>query len=315
MAQNWLEIRIDVPEENLGSLTELLTARGMTGLITEDGSEFRRTLEESGTPLSDVAPELLSSMQDLCRIRFYVTDDDEGRRKLSEYLRDVEYPFTESPVRETDWETSWQKYYRPMPVGDRLYIIPDWSRDAAVPDGRIPLYLDPGTSFGTGEHASTKLCLQFLQETDCTGAEVLDLGCGSGILSAAALLLGARRALAVDIDPAAAAAARENAARNGFPDSRCSVLCGDILSEAGLQEQITGRKYQVVFANIVADIIIGALPLIAGVLAEDGVLITSGIIDTREADVRAALMENGFCPTGRKMERGWVALTAVPSPH
>ena len=154
-------------------------------------------------------------MAGVCRVKFYVTDDDHGREQLARYTQGLDCEYTTAPLSENDWAYSWQKYYKPLVVGERLYVVPEWEKDKPVPEGRVPLYLNPGLTFGTGSHASTQLCLEGVEEHTRPGDRVLDLGCGSGILSIAALCLGAGYAAAVDIDPKAVDVAYENAALNG----------------------------------------------------------------------------------------------------
>ena len=206
---------------------------------------------------------------------------------------------TPSPLTDNDWAYSWQKYYyKPLEVGRRLYVVPEWMRDEPVPEGRSPLYLNPGLTFGTGSHASTQLCLEGVEEHTLTGRPVLDLGCGSGILSIAALCLGASTAAAVDIDPKAVDVAYENAALNGIGRDRYTVRAGDILSDRALAAQLACQRYHLVLANIVADVIIPLSAQVPALLAEDGVFLCSGIIDTRAHEV-----EGGPGPPGADPHR------------
>ena len=213
-------------------------------------------------------------------------------------------------IRDSDWAYSWQKYYKPLEVGRRLYVVPEWMRDEPVPEGRSPLYLNPGLTFGTGSHASTQLCLEGVEEHTLTGRPVLDLGCGSGILSIAALCLGASTAAAVDIDPKAVDVAYENAALNGIGRDRYTVRAGDILSDRALAAQLACQRYHLVLANIVADVIIPLSAQVPALLAEDGVFLCSGIIDTRAHEVEEALVRQGLTLTGRREKNGLVALEA-----
>ena len=196
------------------------------------------------------------------------------------------------------------------PVGERLYIVPEWEREQPVPAGRVPLYLNPGLTFGTGSHASTQLCLMGLEEYTLPGCAVLDLGCGSGILSIAALALGAGEAAAVDIDPKAVDVAYENAAMNGIGRDRYTVRAGNVLSDRGLVAELAQNTYALVLANIVADVIIPLSAQAGRFLAPGGVFLCSGIIDTRADEVQAALERNGLRVFQRREQNGWVALAA-----
>ena len=181
-----------------------------------------------------------------------------------------------------------------------------------MPEGRTPLYLDPGLTFGTGAHPTTQLCLELLEEALRPGDLVLDLGCGSGVLAIAALVLGASRAVGVDIDPKAADAAQENAALNGIGADRLSVYAGDVLSDRKLWAKLGPGRNRVVLANIVADVIIPLSEKAGTFMTGDGVFLCSGIIDGRQDEVRAALEANGFAVTKHLERGGWHALRAEP---
>ncbi len=226
-------------------------------------------------------------------------------------LQGVEDPVSTAPLKEEDWAYGWQKYYHPMEVGEKLYIVPQWERAEPVPRGRVPVYLNPGLTFGTGSHASTQLCLTLLEGKVKEGDKVLDLGCGSGILSIAALDLGASWAAGIDVDPKATDVAYENAALNGIGRDRYSVLAGDVLSDRPLVEALAAQgPYQVVLANIVADVIIPLSATAGRFLAPGGVFICSGIIDTRADEVEGALRKNGMTILERLERDGWCAFAA-----
>ena len=306
----WLEISIDTAEEALDDLCARLTMNGATGLVIEDEEDFKSFLEQNRQYWDYVDEALLEQMKGAARVKFYVTDDPDGEAQRKKWMAGIDLPYTAVRLRENDWATSWQKYYRPLAVGERLYIIPDWLRDAPAPEGRIPLYLDPGLAFGTGNHASTRLCLEWVEELVRPGEGALDLGCGSGILSIAALLLGCGSAAGVDIDPKAVDVAYENAALNGVGRDRYTVLAGDVLSDQDLVSRLGTGKYALVLANIVADVIIPLSAKAGDFLTEDGVFLCSGIIDTRADEVQAALEKNGLHVFDRREQNGWVALAS-----
>ncbi len=308
--QKWLEITVSTTPDRLDDVCARLTASGMTGLVIEDEGDFLSFLEENRKYWDYVDQELLDSMKGVCRVKFYVTDDAAGRAQLKEYTASLGCEYAVTPLRENDWAYSWQKYYQPISVGRRLQVVPDWMRDEPVPEGRVPFYLNPGLTFGTGSHASTQLCLQGVEEHTKPGIRVLDLGCGSGILSIAALVLGAAEAVAVDIDPKAVDVAYENAALNGIGRDRYRVLAGDVISDASLAAELAQQKYQLVLANIVADVIIPLAPRVPDLLAPEGTFLCSGIIDTRTAEVETALARSGLKVTKRRELSGWAALEA-----
>ena len=309
-AVKWLEVVLDTNREELDGLCARLTANGVTGMAIEDEADFKSFLEQNRPYWDYVDDALLERMKGVCRVKLYVTDDADGRRQLEQWLEGVKTPYRAASLGENDWAHSWQKYYKPMSVGERLYIVPEWERDEPVPPGKAALYLNPGLTFGTGSHASTQLCLAGLERYAAPGKPVLDLGCGSGILSIAALVLGASRAAAVDIDPKAVDVAYENAAMNGIGRDRYTVRAGNVLSDPALVEELSTGDYALVLANIVADVIIPLSAQVHRFLAPGGVFLCSGIIDTSSGEVAAALERSGLECMEKREQNGWVAFAA-----
>ena len=306
----WLEVAVNTTPEKLDEVCAKLTAADMDALVIEDEGDFLNFLEQNRQYWDYVDQELLDRMKGVTRVKFYVTDDEDGRTKLETYTRGLGWEYTVTSLADNDWAYSWQKYYKPLAIGQRLYVVPQWERDEPVPEGRCPLYLNPGLTFGTGSHASTQLCLEGVEEHTVPGRPVLDLGCGSGILSIAALCLGASHAIGVDIDPKAVDVAYENAALNGIGRDRYTVRAGDVISDSASAAELGQERYQMVLANIVADVIIPLSARVPQLLAEDGVFLCSGIIDTRAHEVEAALARNGLTVTRKREKNGWVALEA-----
>jgi ribosomal protein L11 methyltransferase len=311
MSGTWLEVTLPVPAERLERVCEVLTANGMAGLVVEEEGDFLRFLEQNRQYWDYVDEDLAQRMKGASRVKFYVPDSGEGRGQLRRYLAGLEeYEPQTVSLREEDWATSWQKYYQPIPVGRRVYIVPDWMRGQPVPEGRAPLYLNPGLTFGTGAHPTTQLCLELLEDALRPGDRVLDLGCGSGILAIAALALGASRAVGVDIDPKAADVAFENAALNGIGRDRLAVYAGDVLTDKRLAAKLGPGENRVVLANIVADVIIPLSAKAGEFMTPGGVFLTSGIIEGRQEEVKAALEQSGLA-VARHLERGgWHAFQA-----
>ncbi len=319
MEQLWLEVSIDTVTGCLEDLAAYLTGCGVVGLVLEDEADLAEFAQEQKSAWDDVDEELLEQRRGVSRVKFYVTDDEDGRYRLEAVTAGLEafrdrvgknagtLAVSTLSLREEDWSENWKKYYTPFPVGKRLYVVPEWMRSEPIPEGRTALYLNPGLIFGTGSHGTTRLCLEGVEKLVETDDNILDLGTGSGILAIAALRLGARSAKGCDIDPKAARVAAENASFNGI-GSEFQCFTGDILRDSTLREQLKG-KYDLVLANIIADVIIPLTGLVGDYLAEDGLFLTSGIIEHRAEDVRAALERSGFAIVERRERDGWVAYT------
>lgn len=309
---DWLEVTVETTDAQMEDLAARLTMNGAEGLVLENETDFRTFLEQNRQYWDYVDDALLERMRGVARIKFYVTDDEAGKALMAQALRGIENPVSTAPLKEEDWAYSWQKYYQPMTVGETLYIVPEWERGKPIPEGRTAVYLNPGLTFGTGSHASTQLCLTLLEKSRIPGSALLDLGCGSGILSIAALNLGCSQATGVDIDPKAVDVAYENAALNSIGRDRYAVRAGDVLSDKALVEELaqTG-PYDLVLANIVADVIIPLSAQVGRFLSGHGLFICSGIIDTRADEVQAALEKNGLRILERLEKDGWCAFSAM----
>ena len=309
----WLALHIDTSPAGLEPVSSALGDLGIEGLVIEDEGDFRDFLEHNRQYWDYVDEELDRAMAGKCRVTFYVEDSDQGfatvaaaRIAMAELKKaHPEYApllMTMDGLEDADWENNWKAFYKPMEIGERLIVIPDW--EEADPQGRVALRLNPGLTFGTGSHATTRLCLQALEKLVRPGMSVLDLGCGSGILSIAALLLGADRAYACDIDEKAVDVAYENAALNGVGRDRYTVRAGDVLSDQGLRRDM-GGGWDIVVANIVADVIIALAPAALDLMKPGGVFLCSGIIDQRADEVRAALEAQGFTIREANTSEGW----------
>lgn len=311
----WLEVHIDTNHAGLDTVQAMLSGLDVDGVMIEDEEEFQDFLENNHDYWDYVDEDLERHMAGRSRITFYLEAREAGFAKLGEVRVALEglkqerrdlgtLLMTLEDVEDADWENNWKQYYKPMEIGERLMVIPDW--EEADPRGRAALRLNPGLAFGTGGHATTRLCLTALEKIVEPGMKVLDLGCGSGILSIAALLLGAERAFACDIDDKAVDVAYENAALNGVDRERYAVRAGDVLSDAGLRKEM-GTGYDVVVANIVSDVIIALAPAVRGLMKEGGRFLASGIIDSREEEVRAALEAAGLTVEEARASEGWVS--------
>lgn len=303
------ECILNTPADEMDERCEELGALGVGGFVVENEEDFRSFLEQNHQYWDYVDQELEQQFAGLSRLKFYLTDDEDGAAVLRQVQ--ARYPsVTVSAVEDSDWENNWREYYKPIEVGERLVVVPEWEEVPA--GGRLPLVLDPGLIFGTGSHATTRMCLQALEHFAAPGKRVLDLGCGSGILGIGALVLGCASCLGCDIDPKAPDVAMANAALNGFGDERIRIVAGDLLADASLRRSF-GTGYDIVLANIVADVIIPLSVHVPGFLRPDGVYITSGIIEGRQDEVRAAIEKAGFRITDHLSEEDWHCFVARPA--
>ena len=306
----WLEFTIDTATANIETVAASLTAGGFSDLVMEDQNEFEDFLDQNREYWDYIDEELQQQLRGLSRIKLYLEDTDTaGREKLETLVARLGLNMTAAPLPDVDYEESWKDSYPPQPIGERLLVLPCWLADSDS-DGRLPVILDPGLTFGTGAHPSTQMVMEAMEELVSPGAACLDLGSGSGILSIAALRLGASRAIGVDIDPKAESIARENAAYNGFADPEFTALTGNVTADKDLMEQLSRERWDVVLVNIVADVIIGLAPVLPHFLTENTNLICSGILDTRLPDVLAALTAAGLTVTGIREKEDWRCVTA-----
>ncbi len=296
----WLECTVPGgtdPDEVCGRLA----MAGVEGMSVEDEREFRDFLENNRAYWDYVDEELERRFTGLSRVKFWLSCDADGQAVLDR-VRAAGFAPSTALIADEDWENNWKQYYKPLPIGERLVVVPAWEE---VPgDGRLPLRLDPGLIFGTGSHPTTRMCLEALESLVTPEARVLDLGCGSGILSIGALVLGSREAVGCDIDPKAPDIAMDNAALNGIGPDRFRVFAGDVLSDEGMRRRL-GAGFDIVLANIVADVILPLAPLSRRFLAPGGVFVTSGIIEGRQDEVEAALKKAGYAILGHDCQEEW----------
>ncbi|MBQ4381486.1 MAG: 50S ribosomal protein L11 methyltransferase [Oscillospiraceae bacterium] len=299
----WIEVTVNTSHDKIEALTDRLVAAGVEGIVTEDEEEYLAFLRENQKYWDYVDEDFRRSITGLSRVKFYLPGDGEGKRELRRLeglFQDLE--LRTALVRDEDWENNWKQYYKPIRVGRRLLIVPQWEKTPPAQADAVVLRLDPGLIFGTGSHATTRMCLEAVEEFAAPEKTVLDLGCGSGILAIAALLYGCSQAVCVDIDDKAPDVVAANGALNGLGPDRLRAFCGDVTAEGDLTRRLRGRQFEIVTANIVADVIKAIAPKAREYLAPGGVFITSGIIDGREDEVRSALEAAGFAVTQHKCE-------------
>ena len=310
---DWLELKIDTSHAGLDAVTDMLEQQGVTGVMIDDEADFQSFLENNRQYWDYVDDDLLAQKKGVSRVTFYLERNEDAygtvaavRMAMSALKKEhPEYApllLTMADVADEDWENNWKQFYKPMEIGSRLLVVPEWE-EAADPT-RVKLVLNPGLTFGTGSHATTRLCLQALDTHIHGGERVLDLGCGSGILSIAALRLGAESAFACDIDEKCVDVAYENAALNGIGRDRYTVRWGDVLTDTALRQEM-GSGYDMVVANIVADVIKGLSPHVRPFLKPGGLFLCSGIIDDRAQEVLQRLKDDGWDVIEQRSSEGW----------
>ncbi len=308
----WRECVIETEPAGIEPLSNLLVNCALPGFVVEDERDFEEFLTEGTKYWDYVDEELLREKRGICRLKFYISDNEKGfsdleavRAALSALERDfrAELRLEDGALEEEDWANAWKKYYKPMKIGKKLLVVPEWEQ-VENPENRVVFLNNPGMAFGSGSHASTRMCMEALEERVAGGELVYDLGCGSGILSIIAALLGAREVRGIDIDSNAAEISEKNAARNHV-EGRCRFEAGDLITEERLLAHLAAEPAEIVVANIVADVIIALAPRVRAVLKKGGLFISSGIIEERADEVEAALREEGFAPVEKKTLDGW----------
>ena len=306
----WLEITVNTTPENVEATAAALTAGGFSDLVIEDQQELETFLEQNRSCWDYIDETLQAQLQGLSQIKLYLEDTDTlGLSRLTALTESLGLSLTANAMAETDWSESWKENYPPVEVGDTFVVLPYWLAEEYAGD-RLPVILDPGLTFGTGAHPSTQMVLAAMSQLVRPDSRCLDLGSGSGILSIAALRLGAKEAVGVDIDPKAEDMARENAAYNGFAAPAFTAFTGNVTSDRSLMNRLAHQHWDTVLVNIVADVIISLAPVLPAFLASDTHLILSGILDTRLNDVLSALSAAGITPIQTFAKEDWRCLVA-----
>ncbi|MBR5713963.1 MAG: 50S ribosomal protein L11 methyltransferase [Clostridia bacterium] len=319
----WLELTISTTDEGADIVSARLSMLGINEVSIVQGHDEVERLMNDAVKYWDYAEEAALNDQPAVKAYIAIVPENEGVfEKVEASMRELAAMEDEigldlgslivssREVNEEDWANNWKAYFKPIKVGERLTVCPTWEQ--TEDDGqRAILRIDPGMAFGTGAHHTTRMCLELLEKHIKGGELVADIGCGSGILSASAILMGAAEAVAVDIDPVATKIAAETAEENGIDITKYTVYTGDILSDTQIREAVTRRKYDIVLANIVANVIIALAPLVPELMHEGSVFIASGIIEDRLDEVIGVLEENGLKVNEVRFGDDWRALEAT----
>ena len=321
----WIQVRVSTTPEGVEPVFGMLLSCGVSGAEIIDNRDMKMFLKDN--PFHwDYADEALNAApEEEAFVVFYITPDEEGRFLLGQVQGGLKALPLACPglalgaltaetvsVDDEAWLHEWKKHYKPFRIGQSVVVRPVWEEYVAQP-GDLCFTIDPGSVFGTGLHQSTRLCVAALEKIVKPGDTLLDIGSGSGILAIISLLLGAKYAFACDIEPAAAIAARENAALNNISPEQFDMRIGDIFTDTALRAEIKDKRYQIIAANIVADVVIRLSAEVKEYLAADGLFVTSGIISERVDEVRSAMEANGFCVVSQSEAEGWHCLVGQPN--
>lgn len=317
----WIKLSIFTTTEGIDRVCDALYDIGMKDVQIEDEQEFTEFLEENKKYWDYVDDELINQKKGETKVIIYLENGENASdsiQSVQNMLSGLKATDTEGVLgrletetdglNEEDWANNWKAYFKPIEVGEKILIQPEWETYSGETD-RIVFTVNPGLTFGTGTHNSTKLCIAELEKVVDSTTDMIDIGCGSGILSIISLLLGAPEATALDIDPNAVHVAYENADMNKIDKSKYHVYAGDILSDGELRAKVCGRKYKVVVANIVADVIIALLPTVKEITEQGGTFICSGIINERLGDVLDAMKEHDITVNHTRTDGEWSSVT------
>lgn len=296
---DWIQVKIYCDNLQIDEISAALLEFQVGGVQINDFEDFNRYLKEDKEEWEIVDEELIESLDQPASVVVYLTNDESGRAELErirERFQDLKIELCN--VKEEDWENNWKAYYKPFWVKEKILICPLWEREEH--ENELAVYIDPGSAFGTGTHETTKMCIEHLVDYLKGGQSVLDIGCGSGILAIAAMKLGAKSAQLVDISPLAVKIARENGEINGLYQPEYTV------KEGNLTDDIDGQ-FDIITANIIADIIIPLCSDIRDYMKNETVLITSGIIKERAGDVERAFAENHLTVIQKRELGDWVS--------
>jgi len=320
----WKELDITTTSEAADIICARLMDIGINGFAIQDSEDFKELLSKSNTQWDYIEDSLMQLNNSPTKITVYLPKNEQGYsqlKQLKELLLELKQndesiwygtlELTDRDIKESDWADNWKQFFKPLPIGEKILIKPTWEEcDEKTTQGRVVLEIDPESSFGTGQHHTTKLCLELLEQVLQKGDRLLDIGCGSGILSIAGLLLDAESAIGVDIEQHSVETSEKNAVINGYTTDKFKAYCGNLIADEDLLNSI-GVGYDIITSNIVADVIIAMSNIYKKLLKSGGMLLVSGIIIERAEEVTSALVKNGFAIVKNIEENGWAAVQLI----
>ena len=320
---NWIKIRIATTKKGIDFVSDIFDEAGISALEIEDNEEFLEVLEQTKPQWDFVEDDLYEEKSKACSVSAYIADSLSGKKTIGviqDKINEAKAVDTSgiygsleifiAVINEEDWAENWKKYFKPIPVGKNILICPAWEEVPEEYKTRTIFKIDPGMSFGTGTHETTRLCIVELEKYMKPESLVLDLGCGSGILSIISMMIGAKSAVAADIDENSVRIAGENALYNNIAKENYEVYAGNVLADTKLRGKISDKKYELVLMNIIPDVIIPLLPFVKDLLADNGVVVLSGIISRYLADVETAVESCGLKIIEKSSENDWQCIVA-----
>ena len=311
----WYKFRLKTTTKAEDLVSSVLMDLGIGGIEIED--KIPLTQKDKEQMFVDILPEIEPD-DGVAYISFYLEEDDDKEKVLDDVRRELEElssfmdvgecTIEESKTEDVDWVNNWKQYFHQFYVDDIL-IIPSWEDVKPEDEDKMIIHIDPGTAFGTGMHETTQLCIRQIRKYTTPSTKILDVGCGSGILGMLALKFGAAYSVGTDLDPCAIDATYENMEVNGIAKNQYEVMIGNIIDDEEVQEKV-GCGYDIVVANILADVLVPLTAVVAGHLKEGGIYITSGIIQEKEDTVVEAVKASGFTVLEVNHQGEWVSVTA-----
>lgn len=312
----WNQFRLKTTTEAEDIVSSMLMDLGIQGVQIED--KVPLTEQDKEQMFVDILPQIPAD-DGVAYLTFYLEEEEDPeavlervRKELEEmrsYVDVGECTIEESQTEDVDWVNNWKKYFHQFSIDDIL-VIPSWEQVEAKDSDKMVIHIDPGTAFGTGMHETTQLCIRQLRKYVKLGAQILDVGCGSGILGMLALKFGAAHSVGTDLDPCAIDATHENMKANGIREDQYEVMIGNIIDDKEVQDKAGYEKYDIVAANILADVLVPLTPVILHQLKKGGIYITSGIIDDKEETVTEAVRAAGMEILEVHHQGEWVSVTA-----